>query len=129
MQKLFAITFSFLILFQSFNVGAEDLSKISVLFEHAQFHQETYGDTFYQFLAEHYGERLADHETNHDEHEDLPFKHQHQSCSHVSIAFMVQTITFDLSCEPFIEIPFNFFYKESTSLFEKSSVFQPPKLA
>lgn len=31
--------------------------------------------------------------------------------------------------EPFLEIPLNFYYKEPISLFEKSSVFQPPKQA
>lgn len=129
MQKLFAISFSFLMLIQSFNVGAEDISKISVLFEHAQFHQETYGDSFIQFLAEHYGETVDDHENDHEEHQDLPFKHQHQSCSHLNIDFMIQTHTFELGYESFTEIPFNFFYKESTSLFEKPSIFQPPKVS
>ena len=129
MQKLFAIVFSFLILFQSVNISAEDISKISVLLEHAEYHQETYGDTFFEFLTEHYGDTKIAHGSDHEEHEDLPFKHHHKSCSHNSFAFTFETLKFNLNYEPFIEIPINFFYKESTSLFEKPSVFQPPKLA
>lgn len=128
MQKVFSIVFSFLVLFQSLNIGVEDISKMNVLVEHAAYHQETYGDSFFQFLAEHYGEAIDDHENEHEEHEDLPFKHQHKTCSHVSAAFTFETLSFDLNHLPFTEIPFNFFYKESISLFEKPSVFQPPKL-
>nr|WP_321227310.1 hypothetical protein [uncultured Psychroserpens sp.] len=129
MQKLFAISFSFLVLFQSLNIGVEDISKISVLLDHAEYHQENYGDSFVQFLAEHYGDLKDSHDNDHEEHEDLPFKHHHQTCVHTSVAFTFDIIEFDLSYNPFIEIPFNFFYTESVSLFEKSSVFQPPKLA
>lgn len=129
MQKTFAIAFSLLVLFQSINISADDISKVSTLFEHAEYHQETYGDSFFQFLGEHYGDVNIVHENNHEEHEDLPFKHRHQTCAHGTIAFTFETLNFDLKYESFLEIPFNFFYKESTSIFEKSSVFQPPKLA
>ena len=129
MQKLFAIVFSFLVLFQSLNIGVEDMSRISNLLDHAEYHQDTYGDSFVQFLAEHYGDLKDDHDNDHEEHEDLPFKHQHQTCAHTSVAFTFDIIEFDFTHEPFTEIPFNFFYKESVSLFEKPSVFQPPRLA
>ena len=127
MQKLIAISFSFLILIQSINISFEDMSKINVLLEHAEFHQQTYGDSFFEFLAEHYGETKFAHGTNHEEHEDLPFKHHHQSCAHTSVAFTFETLSFNLNYDTFIEIPINFFYKESISLFEKPSVFQPPQ--
>ena len=129
MQKLFAIVFSFLLLFQSLNIGVEDISKINVLLEHAKFHQEKYGDTFFQFLGEHYGDTMVSHQNDHKEHDELPFKHQHQSCTHVSIAYVNETFSLELNYQPFLEIPFNFFYKETSSLFEKPSVFQPPRLA
>lgn len=129
MQKLFAIVFSLLILFQSVNFGLEEISKVGILLEHAEYHQDNYGDSFVQFLAEHYGDVKANHENDHEEHEDLPFKHHHQTCAHTSVAFTFDTIEFNFTYEPFIEIPFNFFYKESVSLFEKPSVFQPPRLA
>ncbi len=128
MSKVFAILFSALILVQSFNISFEDFSKFNVLLEHAQFHQEKYGDSFFEFLVEHYGEDMLQHENNHQEHEELPFKHQ-QDCTHITFDFTAsQMFDFDNNQPSFIQIPFNFFYKESSSLFEKSSVFQPPKL-
>ncbi|PWK20308.1 hypothetical protein [Xanthomarina spongicola] len=129
MNKLIAITYSFLILVQSFNFSFEDFSKLSVLLEHAEYHQENYGDSFLDFISEHYGESKFAHGNNHEEHEDLPFKHQHQTCAHTNAAFTLPTLNFTLEYQPFIEIPCNFYYKESSSLFEKSSVFQPPKFA
>lgn len=62
-----------LILLQSLDIGLEDISKINVLLKHAQFHQEKYGDSFVDFLTEHYGsnEHVSD---QHKEHKDLPFK-------------------------------------------------------
>ena len=119
MQKIVAFVFSVLVLFQSINLGVEDFSRINVLLEHAQFHQETYGDSFSQFLAEHYGETIINHDNEHEEHENLPFKHQHQSCTHTTSAFLMETNNFEFTYNSFVEIPFNFFYKESTSLFEK----------
>jgi len=129
MTKLVAILFSSLILFQSFNFGSEDISKLSVLFEHAEYHQEAYGDSFFEFLSEHYGNSPLVHGEDHDEHNDLPFKHNHQTCVHSNVNFTFQTLIFNLEHQQYLEIPINFFYKESTSLFEKPSVFQPPKLA
>ena len=129
MQKVFAITFSLLVLFQSANISSDDVSKISTLFEHAQYHQETYGDSFFEFLAEHYGEAIDIHENDHEEHDDLPFKHHHQTCAHSTIAFTFETLEFNFNYQSFVEIPLNFFYKESISSFEKLSVFQPPKHA
>lgn len=126
MPKLVAITYSVLILLQSLNFSFEDFSKLSLLFEHAEYHQKNYGDSFIDFLAEHYGNDKFQHENDHGDHEDLPFKH-HQTCSHTNISFTLPNVNFTLDYQPFVEIPCNFFYKESQSLFEKPSVFQPPK--
>lgn len=129
MQKLIAIVYSTLILFQSFNISFEDISKFDKLLQHAKYHQQTYGDSFFEFLSEHYGDEAVAHDNEHKEHQELPFKHNHQTCVHVNVAFTLQAFDFNLDYHPFIEIPFNFHYKESTSLFEKPSVFQPPRLA
>ena len=128
MSKFLAITYGFLILFQSFNISFEDLENLDSLFEHAQYHKENFGDNFFQFLEEHYGESSIDHHhKDSNQHEKLPFKHDHQSCQHLNSAFTLISNTFQLEKEEFLEIPFNFFYKESHSLFEKPSIFQPPK--
>ncbi len=130
MCKLVAIFYSFLILVQSFNINAEDLSKLSVLVEHAKFHKDMYGDSFFDFLSEHYGDQKISHPDNHKEHEDLPFKnHQHMLCLVNSVFILTPELLFQLEHQSFKNIPLNFFYKESTSLFEKPSVFQPPKQA
>lgn len=129
MSKTVAILYASLMLFQSLNMSFEDVSKFSALFEHASYHQETYGDSFFDFLSEHYGQATVDHEKEHSEHDDLPFKHDHKTCCQVNVSFTLQNFDFIRSYTSFVEIPFNFFYKESTSSFEKISIFQPPRLA
>lgn len=129
MSKIFAILFSSLILVQSLNISFKDFLKLNVLIEHAKFHQEKYGDSFFEFLAEHYSESTIQHGNEHKEHEELPFKHQHD-CTHIAFDFTVSPLfNFDSNQQNFTQMPFNFFYKESSSLFEKPFVFQPPKLA
>jgi hypothetical protein len=119
-----------LILIQSFNINIEDISKFSALLEHAKYHQDMYGDNFFEFLSEHYGEQMASHENKHKEHEDLPFKDDHHLFSHINTSFaLFESIARPLYALCPIEVPVNFFYKEPVSLFEKTSVFQPPKLA
>ncbi|MFC5193976.1 MULTISPECIES: hypothetical protein [Bizionia] len=129
MQKLVAISFSFLVLFQSFNISFEDFSRFSVLLDHAEYHQEQYGDSFFEFLAEHYGDATFHPASSHKEHEDLPFKEHHQACVHSAMVFTLNIQDYLISHEPFVEIPINSHYQESISLFEKQAVFQPPKLA
>ena len=127
MSKMFAILFSTLILIQSSNISLEDISRLNILMEHAQYHKETYGDSFFEFLTEHYGADMQQHQNEHRQHQDLPFKH-HKDCTHVVFDFtMGSKISFDNDQQNFIGIPLNFFYKESSSSFEKPSVFQPPK--
>lgn len=127
MAKLFSILFSTLILLQSFNVNPEDFSKISVLMEHASFHQENYGDSFLDFISEHYGSANIEHGAEHEEHDELPFKHEHQTCHHSTTTFTLIGIDFEIKNQIHVEASTNFFYKESHSFFEKPSVFQPPR--
>jgi hypothetical protein len=129
MSKLFAILFSALILVQSSNIGFEDISKLNVLMEHAQYHQATYGDSFFEFMADHYGEDMQKHQNEHKEHEELPFKHK-QDCSHINHDFVKNAPIFIYnSNQNLVQVPLNFCYRESFSLFEKPCVFQPPQVA
>jgi hypothetical protein len=73
MVKILSILFANLILFQSFNLGHDDIMKIDDLLEHATYHQEQYGDTFLEFLSEHYAENSINHEDDHQDHDNLPF--------------------------------------------------------
>lgn len=128
MTKLIVILLSNLILLQSLNIGLETFSKINVLIEHAQFHQETYGDTFTDFLIEHYGDKEIITK-KHKEHGDLPFKQDCVNHNHLPSVFTLNTQIFELKETLAIQIQQNYFYKESFSLVEKSSIFQPPKHA
>lgn len=129
MNKLFALIFSTLILVQCLNISFEDISKLNVLLEHAEYHHDMYGDNFFEFLTEHYGADMMQHQNDHKQHQNLPFKH-HKDCTHIVFDFTIgPQFHLDNSQQSFTEFPFNFFYKESSSSFEKRSVFQPPKLA
>lgn len=128
MLKTFAIFLSSLILLQSLDIGLEDISKINVLLEHAQFHQEKYGESFVDFLTEHYGsnEHLSD---QHKEHKDLPFKKDCITHTHLPSVFTLNAQILELKKSVIVQTQQNYFYKESYSFFEKQSVFQPPKFA
>ncbi len=129
MTKLFSILFANLILIPSFNIGFDDISKLNTLLEHASFHQEEYGDNIFEFLAEHYGEEFINHSTEHEEHEDLPFKQDQQTCHQSQTILIPQSFVIDLKEYLFIDSSKTFFYKELYSLFEKPSFFQPPRQA
>mgnify|MGYP001040492893 CR=1 FL=1 len=128
MSKFLSILLAHLILFQSLNVNLESFSKLTVLLEHAQFHQEKYGDSIVDFLVEHYGD--SEYKTpKHKEHKDLPFKQDSLNHNHLPSVFTLNTPVFELKKNIAVRVQQNYFYKESYSLFEKPSVFQPPKFA
>lgn len=130
MSKLIIVFYSSLILIQSFNINIEDISKVNALLQHANYHKEVYGDTFFEFISEHYGENMASHENEHNGHEKLPFKDGHHMYSHLNSSFTVSIpLSFTIHQQTFVETPLNFFYKEPFSSFEKPAVFQPPKIA
>ncbi|MBD0831007.1 hypothetical protein [Aestuariibaculum sediminum] len=130
MSRLTVILFSFLILLQSIDINFNDLLKFDALIEHAQYHKQVHGDNFFQFIAEHYGNTAANHDDKPDEHKKLPFKeHHHVLCHLNSPLILTQQFSYNIKNTEVIESPVNFFYKESVSIFEKPSVFQPPKFA
>jgi len=115
-----------LILVQTTDVNMSDILQIKDLYQHAKFHQEMYGDSFVDFLSEHYGEEMLAHQDDHEQHQNLPFKHQH-NCTDAMPVFTVFNSPFTIKEQPTIETQTSFFYKEHTSFFEKPSVFQPPQ--
>ena len=126
MSKFLSILLANLILLQSLNVNLESFSKLNVLFEHAQYHQEKYGDTFFEFLTEHYVN--DDYKvTKHKEHKDLPLKQDAQNLNQLPTDFTLNSLLFELKQNIAVQLQQNYFYKDSYSLFEKPSVFQPPK--
>jgi hypothetical protein len=129
MTKFITILLSNLILLQSLNVDVESFSKLDVLLEHAQFHQEKYGDSFFEFLSEHYGTQDLLDKKEHKEHKDLPFKHSTHNCTHHITDFSLSNTLFEIKNNIFLESKPNYSYRESLSFFEKTSIFQPPKCA
>lgn len=129
MMKLIAILLSNLILLQSLNIGLESFTKVKVLLEHAAYHQEEHGDSFVDFLIEHYGEKDLLAITIHEEHKDLPFKNSSLKFNHLISDFNFSIILFELKDKVVLNTKSNYYYQESYSLFEKVSVFQPPKHA
>ena len=117
---------------QSFGIHANDISQIDEFMEHAQFHNEQYGDGLVVFIAKHYGELKADHAIDHQEekedHEQLPFQDQ----SHLSSSsnFILNSFKEEFKS---LELPefneHNFYYQEPSSSLHLEGLFQPPRLS
>ena len=102
------------------------------LIEHARFHKQEYGDTFFVFLSKHYGELKAEHSKNHQEeqkdHEQLPFQCQ----GHIVVAnafIPAQSDFFSNDLEILNAIEFNFHYFNFYSSLYERELLQPPKQA
>ncbi|MCA0131394.1 hypothetical protein [Winogradskyella alexanderae] len=129
MSKLFVITLSLIILVQSAGIGVNDILQLDELIEHAQFHKQEYGDSFFVFLSKHYGEQKAEHSKNHQEeqkdHEQLPFQYQGHTLSVIALVNSenshINTIEITDSTES------NFHYVSSFSTLHKKGLLQPPK--
>lgn len=130
MKKFIVVIYSFLILFQSFNINIEDFSKLNALWEHASYHQQVYGENFFVFLSEHYGEKMTSHQDDHKDHKNLPFKDSNHMHSHVNMAFVLfEPVVFSVNSQPSTAKSLDFFYKKPFSSFKISAVFQPPQIA
>lgn len=125
MRRIISILLISLILVQTSNANTGDILQVKNLYQHAKFHQEAYGDSFFDFLSEHYGNQMQQHQDEHQDHKNLPLKHQHNSID-ISVT-VVPTSNCTIEDQPFIEIPLIFFYSESTSIFERKVLFQPPQ--
>ncbi|MDY0780975.1 hypothetical protein [Tenacibaculum sp. IB213877] len=129
MGKLASISLSILILFQSFNIHLEDITSVQVLVEHAQFHKKMYGDSFFEFLADHYGKNMNEHKNDHKEHKDLPFKSDYQNHFHHNIAFTLNHASFAIKPSIYQEVIRNFLYRDSNSTHNIPPIFHPPAVA
>lgn len=133
--KIPAFIFSLLILVQSVGIGYDDIVRLDELYEHATYHQQQYGDSFFTFLAKHYGDQKEQHHRDHqeeqDDHQDLPF--QQQQCQHqLNPIFLPQLVIH--RAEPSNSFADrkssrSFYYTLSDSDAHSRGVFQPPRLA
>jgi len=129
-MKAFSIILSFIFLFQSAGLKMNDIIQLDEFIEHAQFHNEQYGDNILVFISKHYGELKSDHNKEHQEekpeHEQLPFQHNMYVSS---IAFLsVFPHKLDLNTPDFSDFKsHNFIYQESSSMLYSEGLFQPPR--
>ena len=132
MLKISSILTACLVLIQSLNIDFNDIVQLDELIAHSKFHAETHGDNFLLFMVKHYGELKQEHNKQHQEekkeHEQLPFNNQSSVHTALASVFTPTTIVV-LKLEPIKTKRSLFYYQELHSLFEKSSVFQPPKYA
>lgn len=127
MARIIALFLSIVILFKSSGFNLMDLTKTGYLIEHAQFHAEKYGDSFWDFLIKHYGFGEAGDVDNHD-HENLPFQHA-SLCSCImftennSLEIITEKLYFQKKEKKKI-LKDDFFYPLTIK-----DIFQPPRLA
>lgn len=78
---------SLTILFQSFGLEFRDFAKFPTLLTHLSAHIEE-GDNLSSFMDMHYGVNAETHQDKHNEHKELPFKHQH-SDTHLQLIYVI----------------------------------------
>ena len=72
-MKIFIIAIAVLLSLQSINLNLVDLVKLPLLVEHYNAHRIEQGDSFFTFLDKHYGADKVKHQSEHSEHQELPF--------------------------------------------------------
>ena len=124
MRSWFIIPIMTLLVLQSINLNLVDLVKIPVLIEHYNQHQEEYGDDFFSFLDKHYGHDKEEHNTEHSEHQDLPFHHSLQFLTGVEWQY---STVFSWKHYFVFESSHYFVYKAPHSASAAISINQPPQ--
>ena len=125
MNKIAAILLSFTILIQSFNFELLDINKLPTLINHFVCHYEK-GDSISDFLTMHYGDKANSHEKDHNEHKRLPFKHQHLD-SHFQLTLILYSNDIYVKNNELVSKKDIFSYKETSTNFILSNIFQPPQ--
>ncbi len=128
MIKFISFSIASIILIQSFNIHLLDVLKLKNLMEHIEFHQSTYGDNVFAFVAKHYGYQKLKHEKKDEkgDHQQLPF--HHNTCID-SVVFYV----FDINRYQLKDLDHSdpelstFFFQSAYSFMENSDIFQPPQ--
>ncbi|MEH6536018.1 MAG: hypothetical protein V7719_06470 [Psychroserpens sp.] len=132
-MKLSSIVLSFIILVQSSGLSMNDIIQMDEFIEHAQFHNQQYGDNILVFVSKHYGALKIDHDIEHKEessdHEKLPFQYNIHMSSTVML-LLISPHSIELKAPDFFEIESsNFYYKALSSSQYSRELFQPPRLS
>lgn len=118
-----------LILIQTISLDLRELVKIQDLIEHANYHNERYGDDFFTFLSKHYGDLKKAHQENRQnerkDHDQLPF---HQ-LDHVQLSLF--DIEKDSGTHDEFEYQVNhrFYYRNDYHHLFSKELLQPPRTA
>ena len=132
-MKLTIWFLSSLLLLQSTSIGVADVLRIDQLIEHAQLHQQEYGDSLWVFLSKHYGElqqeHMGEHPHNSKDHSQLPF--HHNGCVHMTFVALIHEVpnTHLGKIAGSDQEKQGYHYQEPRSNRFVSGIFQPPKHA
>lgn len=119
---------SLTLLCQSVSFDVSDIRSIDEFIEHAQFHKEQYGDSF--FVSKHYGFDKIAHSKNHqeeqNEHEKLSFQHRQHTNTHL-VFLAIKTFEPTAVITADIKRTRIFYYKTPVSFQHLQGVFHPPQ--
>jgi hypothetical protein len=127
MQKILALTLSFVVLLQSSSIDFSDFSKIDDLVAHVKVHLEQ-GESITEFIHMHYGDQFKTHKDEHKNHQKLPFKHK-KIDSQIQLVFCLNHSVYEFQVKLLEIIANNFIYKEHALTLPDIDFFQPPKIA
>ena len=130
MKGILSAFLGFFIFFQSINVMMIDILKLNELIEHAQFHEEEYGDDWLTFYIKHFGDESENHLANQhqEKHNKLPI-HDHLNISNSPVFVLSNSLDIKLNDNFQTNTTVYYSYIEMCSNFIGKDIFQPPILA
>lgn len=126
MSRLLILLLSIIILSESTGFNPLDIAKTGFLIEHAQYHFDKHGDSFWEFMSSHYGLNKEKHKDENNEHQRLPFQ-QTSICSCVMHIEEKKLEIASILIPPAMECNKFFFYKNLYASIATNDIFQPPK--
>jgi hypothetical protein len=125
-----AITLSFLFIFLSANTELHQLFRLPSFVHHFLEHLKTdHKQSFANFLNDHYTNHKNNSDTDHHDHDNLPFKAADCSATHVSVVF-VNLFQFSITRPNTVPDKVTASYNEVTyASTVVNNIWQPPKIS
>lgn len=107
-----------------------DILHFDDLIEHAEFHEDEFGDDWFRYYTKHFGAESESHIANehNDKHEKLP-NHDHFNLTTVQIFVLATNSDLALNNSFQIQETADYSYLEMVSTFVGNDIFQPPIFA